>query len=256
MNKEAFLREVEAIHINSLSKEIYQSLNVTLPKSLERIFVVSRDIYNGEIQVKNNVYEEVRLREQRNNADYFYNLLHMGVQNGISAVFYNLNTFIGYSNFVREHGYKLISIVKPSLDIVLGIPTNKLIFEYEHFTLHIRSTLDRLNWFFNYYFLTDTGNLYRLHKHLSNNYLDHPLAKNLIQTIDNNRDFLDEFISTEKSVRRTERDILAHREGKVTVKLLIKDKHFDKEAEEVLKERYEKFEKFIIQAIEGFLKRR
>ena len=261
---EDFLKNTMQIFKSPILTEIENELSVKLPRRIDNIFTKSCDLYNSK--KVDNPYEIVRNRDKLNNCEYFYNLLHMGVQNGLAAVYYNFNSFINYCTMVREKGKELLKSVKPSPPISLAISTQKIIFEYEHFTLHLRIVLDRLNYFLNYYFKTDTRNLYKFYYDIKQRYTNDQTAKRILEVIDKHRNFLDEQISTDKSKKRTERDRLAHREeiqfttvnimaiqtGEVEVKLLTRDIQYEIEAEDIIKERLNNLTNFIEDLLNSF----
>lgn len=247
----------------TLQFNLHAQFVVSLPKEMEEIFSRIRDLYN---QGGETAFTKVGQREKHNNADYFFNLLQMGIHNGLAASYYNLQTFTRYSQEIREQAEAIIKPFKPVQPITVGFTVDKLVFEYEHFTLHSRILLDRLNWFLNYYFMTDTRNLYRLYKDIKGRYPHDIIARRVLAIIDNHRTYLDTQISTDKANRRTERDHLAHREeiqftflninilpdGSVKPILFTKNDPFGSEAETLLEYRFRSLSTFVIEIINAF----
>ena len=260
------------LELNLMSKiqyELHEPLNINLPYKIDLVFESIRKEYEGKL----GRFKEIENREnqRRNNVNYFYNLIQTGVKNSLGATFYNLSSFKQLCSFIRDKATDLLQGYHSKQPQVIGFSAQKLVVEYEHFTLHSRIVLDRLNWFLNYYFNTDSRNLYRLYNTLDKNTINNELGKKIMQTIDKHRQFLDELISLNKTERRTERDHLAHREeiqftfinirimpdGKISVIPLSKNKPFEKEADSDLAERFQGLSNFtedILHVFFGFSK--
>ncbi len=276
--KDDFFKQSMELFNHPINQEMNSQLNVELPHNVRILFSKSVQLYDETHGIHNefndNPFEIVKKRDsKRDNAQHFFNLFQTGIQNSLKAVQYNLNSFCNYATYIRNQGEKLIRTSSSiNSGTTLAIPTEKLIFEYEHFTLHSRIVLDRLNWFFNYFFVTNPRNLYKLHKHLKHqiNAFEEPekiILKRILPIIDKHRDYLDELISSNHSKKKTERDKLAHRQevNFTTVNIsvtatkdinvfLFNNKYFPDniEADEVLKIRYKKMCSFIIEIINNF----
>lgn len=245
-------------------RELDDILSVALPEDLKTLFLKSNNLYIKNIP--GSIYEVVKNRDRKNGSEYFYNLLHLGVQNSIAATYYNLNSFMYYCDTIKDKGSEVFKSINFKKTTTLALPAQKLIFEYEHFTLHSRVVLDRLNWFLNYYYLTGTRNLYRLYKDLSCRPKESDIPYEILKVIDKHRAFLDGLISTNKSKRRTERDELAHRkeiqfttpniialpDGNIKVYLVCNDETLGDEADLVLQNRFNNLKSFIIEILNTF----
>ena len=123
--------------------EIINKFNITLEDNIfdsviNRSWEMmnSKQLGNNFEEYPHNPYKIVEHREKMNNKNYFYELLHGGTMEAIRAVEYNYQTFIEYTNLIRsttKEYYKDINITDHS---TVAISTQKLIYEYEHFTLH------------------------------------------------------------------------------------------------------------------------
>jgi len=247
-----------------LQYELHESLNINLPYKLDLLFEKIRESYTNPNE--NIRFAEIQQRETKNNIDYFINLLMNGVKNSVSATYYNLCTFKNISSYIRNKAEEILEGYKPQQTQMLGFSAQKLIIEYEHFTLHSRIFLDRLNWFLNYYFKTDTGNIYKLYKFISSKPYKSELEERIICVIDTYRPFLDTLISSDKSEHRTERDHLAHRDeiqfvfpnyhitpdGKVNVYLFSEGRQFDEEADSIMIERFNSLSEFCVEILNCF----
>jgi hypothetical protein len=264
--KEHFQKKLDeslAIVNDPLCQEIVNSLNIRLPEYLNELILKSHELYCKKDT--RSPYEQIKERKKWNDPNHFFGLLHMGVRNGLAAVLYNLQTFTALSSFVRLKGHELLSSHLYTTQGI-AIPTQKMIYEYEHFMLHSRIVIDRINWWLAYFFLTNSGNLYKLYKHIKSNRKQDPIASRVASVIDKHRPFLDLHISTDKSVRKTERDIIAHREeiqfttvniqavppALVKVILVCNDREMKGEADEVLNQRCQKLFMFTKDLVNEF----
>ena len=197
--KNDFFKQSMELYSHPINQEINNRMNVELPHNVRILFSKSVQLYDEthgiHDEFNDNPFEIVKNRDsKRDNAQYFFNLFQTGVQNSLKAVQYNLNSFCNYANYIRNEGKELmksVSFIKSGT--TLAIPTEKLIFEYEHFTLHSRIVLDRLNWFFNYFFETNPRNIYKLHKHLKHqiNAFDETekvILEKILRIVDKHRD--------------------------------------------------------------------
>lgn len=240
-----------------LFKEMNIYLNVEIPPYFKEFFLKSCEIFNNK-----NVespYKFIRNRSTKNDDKYFYKILHESIQNSLSAVLYNLQTFISLTSYVRSKSQHFLT-TRPFSPGTLCVPTQKLIFEYEHFMLHSRIVLDRISCWLNYYFDTNSRNVFKLYNELKKNRVKDPMAQIVISTIDKHRAFLEIHISSDKaSSRRTERDFIAHKgEIQITnvnihsippalikVVLYCQDREVEGEADEVLNLRGQSLFRFV-----------
>lgn len=196
------------LYNSSLMREFRKLLNTELPDETKAIFRQINTIYNN--QNSNSPFGFIRNRPQSNSDRYAHKLLFEGVSDGLAGCFYHVRKFLDYEHAIRNQSVNIINALSPTKSLTLGIPNQNLIFEYEAFTYSCRATLDRWNWFLNYYFEQDTKNLYKLEATLKKNFSSNTKAKAINEAISEYREFLDSQISSEKG--KTERDRIAHRE--------------------------------------------
>lgn len=192
--------------------EIYQVMSFDLPPDLEGAFQPIRVAFKQE--GTGTPFDEVRERSSKNDLDYFYNLFGMGVVEGLGSSYYHLRQYVELEAYVQSKKPELAKLYVPGYGFgnTLSISTRKLTYEYEGFMLMSRATLDRLTWFFDYYFKNEARNLYRLETALLKSFKTHARAQRVAAAIDKHRAFLDTQIATDKNESRTNRDRLAHRE--------------------------------------------
>lgn len=259
-----FYQESFRLFNHTIFAELRNLLLIDLPPDLDQLFKRANVIYNN--RSIRSPFDDVRNRKVKSDEAYLHGLLFMGVQEGIRGCYYHLQRFLMLEQTVKMKGEELITDFKPQNTMTIGISGQALIFEYEGFTFLSRVTLDRLNWFFNYYFLTNSDNLYKLYKELGNNYRSNKRAQRILQIVDKHRDYLDTQIAGTKGT--TERDRLAHRELIDFANINIIYNHHDKsisvvlippggtpqdEAGQILSQRFGLLKIFINDVIEAFV---
>jgi hypothetical protein len=243
--------------------DLQNLLMLRLPEDTEVLFKKINTIYNNKNI--NSPFNDIRRRANKTNDRYAHKLLFEGVRDGLTGCFYHVLNFLELEQIIKQQGPELIKLLHPEESITLGIPNQKLIFEYEAFTYSSRSVLDRWNWFINYYFMKDAGNLYKLESILKSSCIDNEQAKRIIKIINKHRNFLDAQISSEKG--KTERDRIAHREqisfasinirynkaeNSIAVQLLSPFRTSDEDAGEILISRFGQLKSFIEESVQAF----
>jgi len=243
-----------------------ESLLVTrLAPRLSAIFEAASSIYNSRA----GVFGEVQRRDGDDRARYFYELLTMGVQEGLRSCLYYVNNFLFLEEQVKNLGAQLQGESPPKRAVTIGLHSHALVAEYEAFTVMSRATLDRLNRFFTVYFKSSDRNLYRLARTLRANYQENSRAQSLLHAIERQQHYLDSQISMDKGAFSTERDRLAHREfvSWVTVNIILDpdgsirvivyqsgSENFEENAGSILQSRYSQLGEAIIDLVIAFLK--
>ena len=266
-DKETYNRlrqETLELYKHSGFQELKDLALIELPNDLQQLFSNTNDLYNS--RGRGSPFDDIRDRSQKSSDTYAHSLLFGGVQEGISGCFYHCRQFTRIEGLIRQKGMEIFSTFKPSKSITLDISGQKLTFEYESFMFLSRATLDRLNWLFNYYFLSDARNLYKLVPVLKSKSVNSLRATRILQVIEDHRDFLNTQIGSEKG--QTERDKIAHKEhilfvviniiydrATETVKVLLvsPDGTVD-EASLVLLDRLNNLKMFVTDAISAFSK--
>jgi hypothetical protein len=189
-------------------KRIVSLLRIDLPPELSSLFEKAAALYNAK--GSSDPFGEVRDRANEEQARLFFELLTMGVQEGLRSSLYHLDRYLYLENEVKRLGREFLEAVKPKAPNSLGVSAPALVSEYESFTFLSRATLDRFARFLAFYFKSYDRNLYRLEKTLA--HIKTPRALAILDAIDRHREFLDTQISRSKELTGTERDRLAHRE--------------------------------------------
>lgn len=243
-------------------------LNIKLSADIEEVFSMIWRIY-ADKDVRSPFYEVQHRDVPFNDVDYFYNLLTMGVQEGLRSALYFLLQFLSLAEMVKVQGAAIVADVKPSHSGTLGINAPTLNANYEGFMLLSRATLDRLNHLFKYYFQISRkegksiSNLYQLKNELNRNYTDDKRAQGLIKAINRHSTYLGaQFAGQDQP---TERNRLAHQEyvgfaspnimyspdGIVRI-ALIYNGDLQADATEELTDRFNKLKLFIIDILNEF----
>ncbi len=246
------------------SRALHSLLTVKLPDDIEEVFSMVGRIY-ADKDVRSPFYEVQHRDEPFNNNDYFYNLLMMGVQEGLRSSLYFLRQFLLLANEVKIHGTAIVGDVKPSRSGVFGVGPGVLNAEYEGFVLLSRATLDRLTYFLKYYFQIKNNdpNLYKFIEHLEKKHRDGKRAQHLIEVINRHRTYLNTQLVGQG--KPTERNRLAHQEyvefalpnirynpdGTVQV-AFVYGENLQVEATEELADRFNKLKLFIIDVLNEF----
>jgi hypothetical protein len=230
-------------------KRIEGLLKIDLPPELSSLFEKASALYNAKVPT--NPFGEVRDRAGEEQAGLFFELLTMGVQEGLRSSLYHLDRFLYLENEVKRLGRELLEAVKPKAPNSLGVSAPALVSEYESFTFLSRATLDRLARFLAFYFRSHDRNLYKLKKTLT--HIQSSRAQAILNAMDRHREFLDTQISIDKEAASTERDRIAHREyiswttvnlmhmpdGSIRVIALSPDEPvWDRDAGDVLRDRF------------------
>ena len=193
------------------ARGLHALLTLKLSPDIEDAFSEVGRSY-AEKDVHGPFYEVRHRREPFNNDDYFYNLLMMGVQEGLRSTLYFLQRFLALAEVVKTHGAAIIADVKPSHMGTLGINPGVLNAEYEGFILLSRATIDRLTYFLKYYFQIKNNDpsIYKLLQHLQKTHEFDNRSQRLIKVVDRHRVYLDtQLIGQGQPV---ERNRVAHQE--------------------------------------------
>ncbi len=195
------------------TRMLHSLLNIKLSADVEEVFSTVGRIY-ADKDLRSPFYEVQHRDGPFNDVDYFYNLLTMGVQEGLRSALYFLLQFLSLAEVVKVQGAPIVADVKPSHSGTLAIRAPTLNANFEGFMLLSRATLDRLNHLFKYYFQISPkkriSHLYRLMVELNRNYTDNKRAQGLIKAINRHSTYLGaQFASQDQP---TERNRLAHQE--------------------------------------------
>ncbi len=251
------------------SRMLHSLLNIKLPADVEEVFSMIRRIY-ADKDVRSPFYEVQHRDGPFNDVDNFYNLLTMGVQEGLRSALYFLRQFLSLAEMVKTQGASIVADVKPSHSGTLGINAPTLDANFEGFMLLSRATLDRLNHLFKYYFQIsgETGkrisNLYKLRNELNRNYTDDKHAQGLIKVINRHSTYLGTQFGSQD--QPTVRNRLAHQEyvgfaspnimyspdGIVRVALIYYNGDLQADATEELTDRFNKLKLFIVDMLNEF----
>jgi hypothetical protein len=262
------MREGLQIATHPVIHVLHSLLSVNLPSDIEEVFVMIRRIY-ADKDSRSPFYEVQHRSEPFNNADHFYNLFTMGVQEGLRSSLYFLERFSSLTEMIRAQGASIVSDVKPSQSGTLGINPGVLNAEYEAFMLLSRATLDRLNAAFKYYFQPkrskQISNLYQLQDELTKNYSGSKYAESIVQVIIRHKPYLDTQFAGQG--QPTERNRLAHQEfigfatpniiytsdGEIRVDLVYEDDlQPNADATKELIDRFNKLRFFIMDILKAF----
>jgi hypothetical protein len=244
---------------------LHSLLNIKLSADIEEVFSMISRMY-ADKDLSSPFYEVQHRSDSFNDADYFYNLFTMGVQEGLRSTLYFLQRFLSLAETVRAAGAAVVAEVKPSNSGSLGINPGVLNAEYEAFMLLSRATLDRLNYALKYYFQIKNkkiSNLYQLETELVKAYSGDKHAQGLIKVLDKHASNVSiHFASQDQS---TERNRMAHQEfvgfatpnimynpdGVIRVVLIYKG-DLQADATEELTDRFNKLKLFIIDILNEF----
>jgi len=251
------------------SQALHSLLTVNLSPDIEEAFSKVGRIY-AEKDVRSPFFEVEHRDGDFNNDDHFYNLLMMGVQEGLRSTLYFLQRFLSLTEVVKVNGAAIVADVKPSHHGAFMVGPGALNAVYEGFMLLSRATLDRLNNFFKYYFQTkitnpkqSIENLYKLETVLKKSYEGDKRAQSLLKVMNQHRIYLDtQFAGQGQS---TERNRLAHQEyvgfawpnilynpdGFIRV-AFVYDGDLQVDATDELVDRFDKLKLFIIDVLHDF----
>jgi hypothetical protein len=264
-----FFSEALRMADHPTTRMLLSLLNIKLSADVEEVFSMVGRIYTDK-DVRSPFYEVQRRDVPFNDVDYFYNLLTMGVQEGLRSTLYFLLQFLSWSEVIKVQGATIVADVKPSRSGTLAIRESTLNANYEGFMFLSRATLDRLNYFFKYYFQIspkkqkEISHLHKLRDELSRNYADDKRAQGLIKVINRHSTYLSaQFAGQGQS---TERNRLAHQEyvgfaspnimyspdGMVRVALIYFKGIVQADATEELTDRFNKLKLFIIDILNEF----
>jgi hypothetical protein len=121
------------------ARMLYSLLNIKLSADVEEVFSMVGRIY-ADKDVRSPFYEVQHRDVPFNDVDYFYNLLTMGVQEGLRSALYFLFQFLSLAEMVKVQGVPLVADVKPSHSGTLAIRAPTLNANYEGFMLLSRAT--------------------------------------------------------------------------------------------------------------------
>ncbi|SRR6266852_1187591 len=240
-------------------------LTVQIPSDIEEVFSMISRMY-ADKDLSSPFYEVQHRSDPFNDADYFYNLFTMGVQEGLRSTLYFLQRFLSLAETVRAEGAAVVAEVKPSNSGSLGINPGVLNAEFEAFMLLSRATLDRLNYALKYYFQIkkrSISNLYQLKDELVKAYSGDKHAQGLIKVLDKHASNVSIHFAGQD--QPTERNRIAHQEfvgfatpniiynpdGEIRVVLIYKA-DLQADATEELIDRFNKLKLFIIDILKAF----
>ncbi len=245
-------------------QELHSLLTIKLPDDIEEAFSKVGRIY-AEKDVRGPFYEVRHRDEPYNNDDYFYNLLTMGVQEGLRSTLYFLRQFLLLAEVMKVKGAVLITDVKPSRSGSIMIGPGVLNAEYEGFVLLSRATLDRLTYFLKYYFQVKNNDpgLYKFLQHVQKTHGDDDRIQRLMKVVDRHREYLDTQLISQG--QRRERNRIAHQEyvgfawpnimynpdGLIRV-AFVYEGNLEVDATEELSHRFDALQLFIIDVLNDF----
>lgn len=258
---------VEQIRVGlALGRHIFKLMEVPFAPQVEAIFEAIARIYENKQLFS--PFTEVAQRQPPSNDDgYFYELLMMGVQEGLRSSLHFLNRFFALKNLIQRESVHTFAASRHTSGGSFGITAHMLQAEYEGFVFLSRATLDRLAYFLMYYFQPDNKqsvNLYRLESFLKKDYSFHPKAIQVINVINAHRSYLDTLLKGQPN-KATERNRMAHQEyvgfatpnvhyavdGTVEVVLVYKGGlHADGAVE--LGQRYDELEHLVLNMLRAF----
>lgn len=195
-----------------ITRRLHSLLNIKLSADVEEVFLTIQSVYADKNAIS--PFNEIRHRDTSfNNDDYFYNLLMMGIQEGLRSTSYFLQQFLQWAEVIKGQSIAVITDIKLSHNGTFGIHVHTLNANYEGFILMSRATLDRLTYFLKYYFQIKNSNpnLYAFKHTLEKNYSNNHKAKQLVEVIKRHSIYLDTQLIGQ-SGQPTERNMLAHQE--------------------------------------------
>jgi len=193
-------------------------LGASLPPESVALFDKIRDMSRSIPPVGPFAVVAARDNPRWNNAQEFADRCFDGVQLGLSATWYNLETFLGLCAWIEQQVPFVIATLKIlNNSTVISPACHKLIFEYEHFTFHLRATLDRVAHLMCYFFKTQSRNFRTLYQELKDRPRpqspEYPFAQKLIASYERYAHFIEPVHSKDHGNPNewTERDIIAHK---------------------------------------------
>lgn len=205
-----------------------------------------------------------------NSVANFVERCYFDVSYGLSATLYNLQQFNAYCSWLEQQGPSIVEDLKVFQHSALVSPScHKLIFEYEHFTFHLRATLDRLAHMLCYFFKSTARNLQKLYLELKRGRFnpqdpEYPYACKFLNAYHKHAEFIEQLHSKDHGnpAEWTERDIIAHKgylrftqvniqtwpNGDFTIMLVAFNgqKLLHMQAEQLLQSRFSELESFLI----------
>ena len=186
--------------------ELSGLLRVPLPPDLKLLFELSAATINAQPALW---FPDLDARGGDKRAAY--EMLHMGVQEGLRSAYYHLRNFLRIEDEVKRLGLQLERLAQPASS--LNMPGESLNSEWESFTFLSRATLDRLAAMIRLGLpIGSRHNLLKLANWLEKSQPDAPQTKAYLACINRHREYVNTLISTDKSQRQTERDRSAHLE--------------------------------------------
>jgi hypothetical protein len=258
---------MEQLRVSHLvSRHTFKLMEVPFVPQMISLFDTIAQIHENR-QIASPFMDVTHQQPPFNNDGYFYELVAMGVQEGLRSSLHFLNQFVSLKNQILSESVHAFTFARPVTTGIFGITAHKLQAEYEGFIFLSRSTLDRLTSFLKYYFQNNEKrdvNLYQLEIYLMNNYPRHPKALQVIDVINRHRAYLDTQFKGQQG-KSTERNRMAHQEyvgfatpnirytasGTVEVVLIYKgDLHADGAVE--LGQRYDELQHLILDMLRAF----
>lgn len=208
---ESFARNAAHLTLHPATQRLRDAFAVLLPPDVQATLQAATNAYNA--RNTGTPFDVIRQRSTDEDARSFFDVMTMGVQEGIRAAFYHLGRFLELEQAAKSiaQEYRLASPLSQPTTQAIVAPM--VVFEYESFTLLSRATLDRLTYFFGLYFDFDRqpGNIIKLANVLRNERRRDLTAQALCAVVDKHRAYLDTQVGQHGIVEWTERDTLAHR---------------------------------------------
>jgi hypothetical protein len=248
MNKNNHFQDAMCLLID---REIFQKLDIRLSYDLSVIFDTLYHHYVNE--TSGTPFTEVKSRVANNNHEEFYDRIYSSVQGAIKSTLYSLQMFMAHTDFLKKQATKQFKYHSPQ-DVIIYPTDNKITYEFENFIIHSQILIDRLVWFFSYYFeIEDNMYLHVLYKKLKELRASNTRADKLIETIDKYKKILYgiSLPIAEGEEKDKLRNIIAHRKelmiGTISVSIVKEEVQFHFYNQIVESEGFLEADKWLIQ---------
>lgn len=202
--------------LRHIGRRMSAEFDVKLPDTLETLFYRVWELITSSGD--RGPFQAVAGRRKNNEDRELYIRCNEGIKMGLAATYYNLLTFDRLCDDIEASAMQDFGLLPPfTQDFILGTTLPKLLFEYEHFTIHLRLSVDRLAYFLNYFFEQQSGNLMKLQAVLERDYvgrngsIKQPYAVSVCDAVKRHTAFLQDIHSSDHSRTWTERDTIVHR---------------------------------------------
>jgi hypothetical protein len=148
---EIFKKLMEDRLYNQLAKEFENDVNVVYPIQYQKIFAISRVLFDK----KEGAYAKVAKNTQLNDIEYWYSTINGEVQEKLTAVYYHYANIKNLEDLTINHSRKIIERLRQlNLDrpITIGFNFRKFGCEYEAFILQLQSCFEHFLHSTAYYF--------------------------------------------------------------------------------------------------------